>query len=97
VIGDEIKNKATQGLDLIPAHMHGGVMRYLGGIRPGGFLCALLSGNRDAAIKHGDPTNLLAILSGSWDRFLGGYMPPETYGSPEKFEAWLAKAKDGAS
>lgn len=72
-----------------PDHMHEGMMRYLmDGEEGGHFMQALLSNNLMAAFGRADYTN--AAHMKDWCLFLYNYAPSDSYGSPERHDAWVA-------
>jgi len=78
----------------IPERMRGGITRYVErGIRPGGFLTAVICNDLSWAAGSADATNRLLL----WDyvKFFYNYAPHECWGSPEKFQAWLKEKGDG--
>lgn len=90
---EAIKQMIEPGRHLIPAHMWGGVERYLlHGIPPGGFLTAVLSNDLMGAFGKADDENTAAMRN--WAMFIYNYMPNGCHGSPEKVRAWLASFAD---
>jgi hypothetical protein len=86
--------RLCQALDIAPG-MAPGLGLYLAqGVKPGGFLCAVLRGDAEAARLLADESNKARMDDGSWARLLE-ILPPECHGSPERFAAWRAHA--GAS
>jgi hypothetical protein len=74
--------------------MIGGLRRYIEqGIGPGHFLSALLSNNLRASVERADDINRRAIVD--YVKFLYNYAPAGAGGSPEKFEAWIARSDLG--
>jgi hypothetical protein len=72
----------------IPAHMHGGVMRYLErGVRPGDFLFAMLQGRLDDAYARADPTNQQHWTG--WETFLSECLPAQCHGSISAVNDWM--------
>lgn len=73
----------------IPLSLHAGLERYLKhGIRPGGFLFAVLTNDLAAAfLNASDPDNEEAI--GRIVRFLADEASANTWGSREKVTAWI--------
>lgn len=72
---------------LVPEHLHNGLIRYLvHGIRPGDFLFAIVTNNLTEAVVRAPSGGggLLEVV-----RFLVAYAPPVCYGSPETVDAWL--------
>lgn len=75
---------------LLPAHMIRGINNYIdNGIRPGSFLSLVLSGDFFYAYRRADDMNRAALTE--WISYLVGFCPEDSYGSPELFEAWIAK------
>lgn len=77
----------------MPDHMKDAMKNYLEhGISPGGFLTAVLCNDLKEAVGRADSTNLAAlpnIVSYCYNE-----IPSTSWGSPEKFEAWLNSFKD---
>ncbi len=74
----------------IPAHMHGGISRWVEqGTPPGHFLTAVLKNDLRAAVEHGDEANAAALSA--WVRFLFNYCPAGCWGSPERVEHWASE------
>lgn len=72
----------------VPAHMHGGVHRYVThGVRPGDFLYLLLCDREEEAYRHADMTN--SRNKEAWRVFIDRYLPPECHGSGEKVQTWI--------
>lgn len=75
---------------MIPQHLHEGLLRYfLHGIRPGGYLCAVLSNNLRETIDraatafgatHQDAVNII--------RFCEMNAPGTAWGSPAAIDHW---------
>ena len=73
---------------LIPTHMIGGMSRYLSrGILSGGFLTAMLCNDLRDACFRADDQNRLRLSD--YVNFLYNYAPSESWGSPEKVDAWI--------
>lgn len=73
----------------VPGHLVEGLVRYLAQhIRPGGFLSSVLGGNVFEALCRADPASQQGF--GAVCLFLFRCAPSNAWGSPEKFEAWLA-------
>ena len=73
--------------DLIPKHMIYGLQLYVeDGVRPGGFMQLVLSGDMEAAKHHADPQNAKCL-----DKYpeILKHLPEDCYGSPEDMEAWI--------
>lgn len=72
---------------LIPEHCREGMHDYImNGIRPGGFLCAVLSNNLIDAFARADSINSARLED--YAKFLSNYAPQECYGSPETVDLW---------
>jgi hypothetical protein len=70
--------------------MRGGMKAYLErGVPGGGFLNAILENDFMSAARKADITNLERL--GDYARFLRGYMPRDSYGSPAKVKAWIER------
>lgn len=92
------EEQIDRGAHHIPAHMIGGVKRYvLLGIPPGSGMRCLLENDFMRAHGHLDNDNR-AALSG-WCLFLYNYVPGSCHGSTEKVQAWIdrggALGRDG--
>lgn len=76
---------------LIPAHMAGGVYRYvMHGARPGDFLYALFSGaGLTEVVSRADHENRAALLG--WARFLYNHVPAHCKGTPAHVAAWIER------
>ena len=69
---------------------HATIERYLEyGIRPGGFLTALLSNQLIETVQHADESNVKLITN--WVRFVFWELPHEAVGSKEKVQAHIEK------
>ncbi len=75
--------------DRIPVdYMRGAIERYIErGIKPGGFLTALLTNDLMDAVVRADDDNSHAIRS--WVIWLHNYAPRGCYGSPENVSSWV--------
>ncbi len=72
----------------IPAHLGPALFFYLTDRQPpGGFLQSVLSNNLQDAVKRADPFSLAALLD--IVDFLLEAAPHASWGSPEKFRAWV--------
>ena len=92
----EIAGMIEGGRGLIPGHMWGAVQRYfLNGIPPGHFLSAVLSNDLIEAFARADDENARAMEQ--WCKFLYNYAPRGSYGSPDRFRAWLAQFEELAA
>ena len=81
---------------LIPEHMIGGLRRYIeNGIPPGHFLTAVLCNDLRGAVDRADDTNRRRLAD--YVIFLYNYVPSQCWGSPEKFEVWIAQHGLGAT
>lgn len=77
-------------LDMIPAHMVDGMVRYIvNGVPPGGFLRALLGNDFMGAMRKADDVNIHALPM--YARFLMNGAPIGAYGSPENVKDWIAQ------
>ena len=75
---------------LIPEHMHSGLLNYIEhGIGPGGFLTAVLSNDLIGAFMRADERNTYAMRD--WVDFVYNYAPATCHGSPEAVDAWIKK------
>lgn len=81
----------------VPAHLIEGLVRYLvHHIRPGHFLCAILSSDLREALCRADPETQRGL--GALILFLFQVAPAGTWGNPAIVEAWLSerpKSRDG--
>jgi hypothetical protein len=72
----------------IPDYMRGGMERYiLQGVRPGGFMSALLSNDLRRTFERADENNQRAVLD--YLKFLYNGAPAQAWGSEAKFEKWI--------
>lgn len=83
---EKLKNFEFRG-EYIPEHMHQGIINWVVyGIRPGGFLNAIIENDLMDAVGKADPTNYTNI------RALVGFFYNETphvcHGSVEKAKRW---------
>lgn len=72
---------------VVPTHLQSGLLRWVEeGIRPGGFLSAVLSNDLLSAASRGDELSLvgLPVLC----RFLATHAPAGSFGSPKAFANW---------
>jgi hypothetical protein len=85
----DMRHPQTLGLPVtVPQHLHAGLDRYVfERIETGGFLRAVLENDLYTAIHMVDPLTFRS-LRGIVEGILL-YLPEESYGSPEKVEAWL--------
>jgi hypothetical protein len=73
----------------IPEHCVDGLKLYIErGIRPGGFLQAVLQNDLYLACSRADIVNSLALVA--YTKFLHYYAPEACFGSPEAMRAWVA-------
>ena len=76
--------------ELVPAHMHGGLIRYLEqGIMPGGFLSAVLTNDLKRACASADHINIRRIPD--IVSFLYNFAPGPCWGSEEKVTEWVRR------
>ena len=74
----------------IPDYMVNSIKRYLRqGIKPGGFLYAVLTNDFVNAVYRADKTNLANLPAYAY--WLQTMCPREAWGSVEKVEAWIKK------
>lgn len=72
----------------VPEHLQPGLVRYLGdGIRPGGFLCAVLANDLAGAVSRADGDSAKGLVP--LVRFLFDYAPVLAWGSTEAVENWI--------
>lgn len=72
----------------IPLYMHDGIARYLvNRVAPGGFLSAVISNDLRRACEKADSTN--QHLLHEYVKFFYNDAPSQSWGSEEKFNAWL--------
>jgi len=65
-----------------------GLVRFVkGGIRPGGFLCALLENDLVSAVQCADAHNRTCISA--WVTYMVQALPSECYGSSRKVNRWI--------
>lgn len=77
---EAIRARYIAGLNLLPKHMHSGVVNYMeNGIQPGGFLTAALSHDWDEAELIADIENLAALPR--WKEYVSKYLPINSHGS----------------
>ena len=76
----------------VPHHLRDAILRYLlGGIRPGGFLQAVISNNLFEAMARADEDSrkgLFLVCS-----FFYNDAPAPCFGSPAKMETWLEQSE----
>lgn len=75
--------------ELIPAHMHAGLVKWVClGVKPGDFLTALLKGSLFDACRRADDVNFARLQD--WVKFLHNYSPGSCFGSEIDFNKWAA-------
>ena len=73
----------------IPERMMGGIQRYIEqGIPPGSFLTAVICNDLKEAVGRADGENLRQLPA--YVSYFYNDAPSACWGSPEKYEAWLA-------
>jgi hypothetical protein len=79
----------------IPERMMGGIERYINDhIRPGSFLCAVISNNLRDACGQADDENMLNLPA--FVAYFYNEAPHNCWGSPEELQAWIdAGIKEG--
>jgi len=88
-----IRGMIERGRHWIPAHMWGGIERYLiKRIPPGGFLEAVFSNDLMGAFNQADDSN--SEIMRDYCIFLYNFCPTGSYGSKENFNAWLNGSQD---
>lgn len=79
-----------EGLSYIPEHMQEGMVDYITrGLRPGGFLSAVLSNDLMGALEKADYLNSTRIRQ--YGYYLFNYAPMGCYGSVENFNNWIKR------
>jgi len=79
----------TISYSYLPEHMQVGARRYVEhGVRPGGFLRAVLCDDLIDAVMHADSGNLAAIRN--WCLWLLNDAPDACHGSDAAVRAWIA-------
>jgi hypothetical protein len=74
----------------IPERMRDGILNYIERRwPPGGFLQAVICNDLREAAGRADDENQLLLFE--YVKFFYNHAPHECWGSPEKFQAWLAK------
>ena len=74
----------------IPEHMRDGLQLYIDhGIKPGSFMRAILENDLKNAVFLADAVNRNRFSD--YIYILHQYAPGRCWGSPEKFEAWVAE------
>lgn len=85
-IGDAFKRHYDTAYAHIPEHMRDGARRYLeNGIKPGGFMTAVLENNFSEAVMRADTTNIGLLKN--YQAFLRA-VPKACWGSPEAVHQW---------
>jgi hypothetical protein len=83
----------NEGLDLIPEVCRKDMSRYIvDGVRPGGFLFAVLTNDLCRTYLYLDDINRDRI--GDYITFLTQYAPPNCFGSRAKVEEWIEDASE---
>ena len=78
--------------NLVPAHLHGGLERYLqDGILPGGFLQAVLENKLKESFERADDISRAALPD--IVHYLYNYVPMAAWGSPERVAEWTASIR----
>jgi hypothetical protein len=73
-----------------PEYMHGGIVRYLvNKIAPGSFLTAVICNDLRRACENADATNATLLIE--YVKFFYNDAPSQSWGSREKFDAWMAE------
>lgn len=92
----DIRELIEGGRYLVPPYMWDAVEGYfIHRYSPGNFMTALLSNDLMEAMGRADDTN--AANMRRWCQFLYNYAPAGSYGSPERFSAWLSPASAEAA
>lgn len=74
----------------LPDHMKDGMKLYLEhGIEPGGFMLAVLTNDLKGAVGRADHINMKYLTN--IVAYCYNDIPSDSWGSPEKVEAWLNK------
>jgi len=72
----------------IPERMGPGILRYVNDhIRPGSFLCAVISNDLRGAVMLADSENIDNLSA--FSMYFYWETPPDCHGSKEKMEAWI--------
>lgn len=84
----ETDNPTGECWTIIPPYMRGGLNRYLlFGVPPGDFLEAVLCNDLVGAFAHADNYNSRHVRD--YVQFLYDYAPRGSWGSKEKYHAWI--------
>jgi hypothetical protein len=76
----------------MPRELGAGLIRYLRyGIRPGGFLQAILRNDLADAARRADGVNFIRL--GTYVIVLDVAAPADAWGTPEKVEAWIERGR----
>ena len=85
-LSDEARERMRE---LVPGHIRGGIIRYVEEGHPvGGFLTALFENKLFEAVGRADVMNSKALVH--IVLWIYNYAPSNSWGSPEKVEAWQA-------
>ena len=80
----------------VPEHLHEGLIRYfVSGMRPGGFLLAVLENDLAVAVRVADDLSLSGLRR--LCEFLYFDVPGHSCGSPEKVDAWSETFRTGGA
>ena len=78
----------ADGLDALPEHMIGGVVRYvLHGIKAGGFMDAVIRNDLFKAVGKADDVNREYLHA--YCNFFYNHAPSNCFGSQDKRDAWI--------
>ena len=81
--------------ELVPKHIHGGILRYIHeGIEPGDFLYSIITNDLRGSFGRADHINKPRI--GDILMFFYNYAPGICWGSPEKVEAWIERFNEAS-
>ncbi|TMJ05799.1 MAG: hypothetical protein E6G97_02000 [Alphaproteobacteria bacterium] len=87
---EEVSDYSVVDWSLVPEHCRDGLRRYLEhGKVPGHFLTALLRNDLRETCARADHVNLQRL--GDYVKFLYNFAPRDSWGSPENFDAWVAR------
>ena len=77
----------------IPAHMMGGLSRYVEhGIAPGDFLCAVITNDLFAAVQHADHENAANLPA--YAAWFYNEAPSACYGCREAMDRWIEAKRE---